>query len=193
MKKSIILVVMLAAAMAGSAQSNILNLSHEWLKLVGYSYQPGYPYGFSLAGGSFLSMGFAEDGKRYDISATEYREPTWSLRFGWIGYNFDKDITGWGAVSFRPMLVMGIDKAKDVTTEDGGFTWTKESNTYFTLAPSIVVNVYMVHFSLGYEIVPKFKELNGLNFGIGFSIPYNRDKATEKVQKWADDRKAVRR
>lgn len=79
MKKSIILVVMLAAAMVGSAQSNILNLSHEWLKMVGYSYQPGYPYGFSLAGGSFLSMGFAEDGKRYDISATEYREPTWAF------------------------------------------------------------------------------------------------------------------
>ena len=192
MKKSIILVVMLAAAMAGSAQSNILNISHEWLKMVGYSYQPGYPYGFSLAGGSFLSLGFAEDGKRYYISATEYREPTWSLRCGWIGYNFDKDITGWGAVSFRPMLVMGIDKTKDVTTEDGT-NWVKESNTYFTLAPSIVVNVYMVHFSLGYEIVPKFKELNGLNFGIGFSIPYNRDKATEKVQKWADERKAVRR
>jgi hypothetical protein len=34
MKKSIILVVMLAATMAGSAQSNILNLSHEWLKMV---------------------------------------------------------------------------------------------------------------------------------------------------------------
>jgi len=54
-----------------------------------------------------------------------------------------------------------------------------------------VVNFYMVHVSLGYEIVPKFKELNGLNFGIGFSIPYNRDKATERVQKWADNRKAT--
>lgn len=191
MKKSIILVAMLAATMVGSAQTDFFNIKNEWMKMVGYSYQPGYPYGFSLAGGSFLSMGFAEDGKRYDISATEYREPTWSLRFGWIGYNFDKDITGLGAVSFRPMLVLGIDKAKDVTTEDGGFTWTKESNTYFTLAPSIVVNFYMVHVSLGYEIVPKFKELNGLNFGIGFSIPYNRDKATERVQKWADKRKAT--
>jgi hypothetical protein len=88
------------------------------------------------------------------------------------------------------MLVLGIDKAKDVTTEDGT-NWVKESNTYFTLAPSIVVNFYMVHVSLGYEIVPKFKELNGLNFGIGFSIPYNRDKATERVQKWADKRKAT--
>ena len=194
MKKSIILIALLVSTMATSAQKkDFFNLENEWMKMVGYSYQPGYPYGFSLAGGSFLSMGFAEEGARYDISATEYREPTWSLRFGWLGYNFDKDITGLGAVSFRPMLVMGINKTKDVTTEDNGYTWTKEGNTYFTMAPSIVVNVYMVHFSLGYEIVPKFKELNGLNFGIGFSIPYNRDKATEKVQKWADERKAVRR
>lgn len=193
MKKSIILIAMLVATVAASAQKNdFFNLEHEWMKMIGYSYQPGYPYGFSLAGGSFLSMGFAEDGARYDISANEYREPTWSLRFGWLGYNFDKNITGWGAVSFRPMLVLGIDKTKDVTTEDG-FNWVKESNTYFTMAPSIVINFYMVHFSIGYEIVPKFKELNGLNFGIGFSIPYNRDKASEKAQKWVENRKAAQR
>lgn len=193
MKKSIILIALLVSTMAASAQKkDFFNLENEWMKMVGYSYQPGYPYGFSLAGGSFLSMGFAEEGARYDISATEYREPTWSLRFGWLGYNFDKDITGLGAVSFRPMLVMGINKTKDVTTEDGT-NWVKESNTYFTLAPSIVVNVYMVHFSLGYEIVPKFKELNGLNFGIGFSIPYNRDKASEKAQQWIDKRNASKR
>ena len=194
MKKSIILIALLVSTMATSAQKkDFFNLENEWMKMVGYSYQPGYPYGFSLAGGSFLSMGFAEEGARYDISATEYREPTWSLRFGWLGYNFDKDITGLGAVSFRPMLVMGINKTKDVTTEDNGYTWTKEGNTYFTMAPSIVVNVYMVHFSLGYEIVPKFKELNGLNFGIGFSIPYNRDKASEKAQQWIDKRNASKR
>jgi hypothetical protein len=194
MKKSIILIALLVSTMAASAQKkDFFNLENEWMKMVGYSYQPGYPYGFSLAGGSFLSMGFAEEGARYDISATEYREPTWSLRFGWLGYNFDKDITGLGAVSFRPMLVMGINKTKDVTTEDNGYTWTKEGNTYFTMAPSIVVNVYMVHFSLGYEIVPKFKELNGLNFGIGFSIPYNRDKASEKAQQWIDKRNASKR
>lgn len=194
MEKSIILIALLVSTMAASAQKkDFFNLENEWMKMVGYSYQPGYPYGFSLAGGSFLSMGFAEEGARYDISATEYREPTWSLRFGWLGYNFDKDITGLGAVSFRPMLVMGINKTKDVTTEDNGYTWTKEGNTYFTMAPSIVVNVYMVHFSLGYEIVPKFKELNGLNFGIGFSIPYNRDKASEKAQQWIDKRNASKR
>ena len=193
MKKSNILIALMVSTMAASAQKkDFFNLENEWMKMVGYSYQPGYPYGFSLAGGSFLSMGFAEEGARYDISATEYREPTWSLRFGWLGYNFDKDITGLGAVSFRPMLVMGINKTKDVTTEDGT-NWVKESNTYFTLAPSIVVNVYMVHFSLGYEIVPKFKELNGLNFGIGFSIPYNRDKASEKAQQWIDKRNASKR
>ena len=36
MKKNIILVVMLAATMVGSAQSNILKIRHEWLKMLGY-------------------------------------------------------------------------------------------------------------------------------------------------------------
>ena len=60
MKKSIILIALLVSTMAASAQKkDFFNLENEWMKMVGYSYQPGYPYGFSLAGGSFLSMGFA--------------------------------------------------------------------------------------------------------------------------------------
>lgn len=174
-------------AQNNNSSNNPFSIKSDWSKIIGYSYQPGYHYGISLAGGSFLSIGWAEEDARYDISATEYREPTWSLRCGWIGYNFDEDITGWGAVSFRPMLVLGIDKTKDVlkTTDPatGAPVWTKESNTYFTMAPSIVINLWMLHFSVGYEIVPKFKELNGLNFGIGLSIP------TSTTNKWTEDAK----
>lgn len=168
--------------------TNIFDIEHNWTKVIGYSYQPAYPYGISFAGGSFLSLGFAEDGKRYDISATEYREPTWSLRCGWIGYNFDEDITGWGAISFRPMLVLGFNKTKDVTFDASDNTWTKESNTYFTMAPSVVVNLYMVHFSVGYEVVPKFKDMNGLNFGVGISIPSNPKKWEEKAKTYQENR-----
>lgn len=198
MKKSILFVAMLSLMATAFAQNenndnstNIFDIKHNWTKIIGYSYQPGYPYGISLAGGSFLSLGFAEDGKRYDISATEYREPTWSLRCGWIGYNFDEDITGWGAISFRPMLVMGINRTKDVTLDNSNpatSVWTKENNTYFTMAPSIVINLYMVHFSVGYEIVPKFKDLNGLNFGIGISIPSNPEKWEQKAKAYQESK-----
>jgi hypothetical protein len=188
MKKSILFVAILSLMATSFAQNNNssnnpFSIKSDWSKIIGYSYQPGYHYGISLAGGSFLSIGWAEEDARYNISATEYREPTWSLRCGWIGYNFDEDITGWGAVSFRPMLVLGIDKTKDVLYDAATATWTKESNTYFTMAPSIVINLWMLHFSVGYEIVPKFKELNGLNFGIGLSIP------TSTTNKWTEDAK----
>lgn len=196
MKKTILFVALAALMTTVSAQSkkkdNVFDISHQWTKILGYSYQPGYPYGFSLAGGSFLSVGFAEDGKEYTISASEKREPTWSLRCGWIGYNFDEDITGWGAISFRPMLVLGFDKAKDITTTDNWATKTIESNTYFTMAPSIVVNLWMVHLSVGYEIVPKFKELNGINFGVGFSIPASTDKLEQKVKTYQEKRNKKR-
>lgn len=188
MKKSILFVAILSLMATSFAQNNNssnnpFSIKSDWSKIIGYSYQPGYHYGISLAGGSFLSIGWAEEDARYNISATEYREPTWSLRCGWIGYNFDEDITGWGAVSFRPMLVLGIDKTKDVLYDAATATWTKESNTYFTMAPSIVINLWMLHFSVGYEIVPKFKELNGLNFGIGLSIP------SSTTNKWTEDAK----
>ena len=194
MKKSIFFVALLSLMGTAIAQqnntvnSNFFSLKNDWTKIIGYSYQPGYPYGISLAGGSFLSIGWAEDGARYDVAndpvtgnVTEYREPTWSLRCGWIGYNFDEDVTGIGAISFRPMLVLGMDKTKDVLFDPATATWIKESNTYFTMAPSIVINLYMIHFSVGYEIVPKFKELNGLNFGIGLSIP------SKTTKKWTND------
>ena len=177
-----------------TSNTNIFDIEHNWTKVIGYSYQPAYPYGISFAGGSFLSLGFAEDGKRYDITTdaagkvTEYREPTWSLRCGWIGYNFDEDLTGWGAISFRPMLVLGFNKTKDAIYDASDNTWTKESNTYFTMAPSIVVNLYMVHFSVGYEVVPKFKDMNGLNFGVGISIPSNPKKWEEKAKTYQENR-----
>ena len=179
-----------AFAQQNNQKVNPFSLKSDWSKIIGYSYQPGYHYGISLAGGSFLSIGWAEEDARYNISATEYREPTWSLRCGWIGYNFDEDITGWGAVSFRPMLVLGIDKTKDVLYDAATATWTKESNTYFTMAPSIVINLWMLHFSVGYEIVPKFKELNGINFGIGLSIPAsNTNKWTNDAEKYYQNKK----
>ena len=197
MKKSILFIAMLSLMGTAFAQqnnqnvnSNPFSIKSKWSKIIGYSYQPGYHYGISFAGGSFLSIGWAEDGARFDISANEYREPTWSLRCGWIGYNFDKDVTGIGAFSFRPMLVLGIDKAKDVLYNATDNTWTKESNTYFTMAPTVVVNLWMVHFSVGYEIVPKFKELNGINFGVGLSIPAsNTNKWTSDAEKYYQDRK----
>lgn len=192
MKKSILFGLLLSVAGSVFAQSNngsnIFALDHTWLKIVGYSYQPAYPTGFSLAGGSFLSVGWGEDGKQYTISATEYREPTWSLRCGWIGYNFSK-ATGWKAITFRPMLVMGMNKTKDYTYNTAKDRWEGESNTYFTMAPTLVVNCYFVHFSLGYEIVPKFKDMNGLNFGVGFSIPLNTDNLEKKANEWSDNQK----
>ena len=195
MKKSILFVAMLSLMATSFAQNNnsgnsFFSLKNDWTKIIGYSYQPGYPYGISLAGGSFLSLGWADEGARYDISANEYREPTWSLRCGWIGYNFDEDVTGLGAISFRPMLVLGMDKTKDVIFDAATATWIKESNTYFTMAPSIVINLWMIHFSVGYEIVPKFKELNGINFGIGLSIPSKTtNKWTEGAEKYYQNRK----
>lgn len=195
MKKSILFVAMLSLMATSFAQNNnsgnnFFSLKNDWTKIIGYSYQPGYPYGISLAGGSFLSFGWADEGARYDISANEYREPTWSLRCGWIGYNFDEDVTGLGAISFRPMLVLGMDKTKDVIFDAATATWIKESNTYFTMAPSIVINLWMIHFSVGYEIVPKFKELNGINFGIGLSIPSKTtNKWTEDVKNFQQNRK----
>ena len=152
--------------------------------MLGYTYQPGYPYGFSLAGGSFMSVGFG-NGDKFTISDTEKREPTWSMRFGWIGYNFDKDVTGWGAISFRPMFVLGFNKAESLIYDAAGDLQDKEGHTYFTMAPTLVVNVYMLHFSVGYEIVPKFKEINGLNFGVGFSIPFNSDKMSQQIEERA--------
>lgn len=192
MKKTFTLAVLVALMMPLMAQKteNVFSIKHEWTKMIGYSYQPGYKYGISFAGGSFLSISWAEEGTRYNISATEYREPTWSLRCGWIGYAFDKDVTGIGAITFRPMLVLGMDKTNDVLFDASTSTWTKESNTYFTMAPSIVINVYMIHFSVGYEIVPKFKELNGFNFGIGLSIPSKTtNKWTEGAEKYYQNRK----
>lgn len=195
MKKSILFVAMLSLMATAFAQQNNqkvnpFSLKSDWSKIIGYSYQPGYHYGISLAGGSFLSIGWAEDGARFDISANEYREPTWSLRCGWIGYNFDEDVTGIGAISFRPMLVLGMDKAKDVLYDAATATWVKESNTYFTMAPTVVINMWMVHFSVGYEIVPKFKELNGINFGIGLSIPAsNTNKWTNDAEKYYQNKK----
>lgn len=196
MKKSILFVAMLSLMATSFAQNNnnnngnnFFSLKNDWTKIIGYSYQPGYPYGISLAGGSFLSIGWAEEGARYDISANEYREPTWSLRCGWIGYTFDEENTGIGAISFRPMLVLGIDKTKDVINDPVTNIWTKESNTYFTMAPTIVINLWMIHFSVGYEFVPKFKDLNGINFGIGLSIPSSTtNKWTEKAKTYQQNR-----
>ncbi len=188
MKKSILFAAMLSLmATAAFAQNNgkgIFDIRYRWMKMVGYSYQPGYPYGFSLAGGSFMSIGFG-NGDMFTISATEKREPTWSMRFGWIGYNFDKDLTGWGAISFRPMIALGFNKAKIHTYNTSGDLLDIESNTYFTMAPTLIVNVYMLHFSVGYEFVPKFKEINGLNFGVGFSIPFNSDKISQQLEERA--------
>ena len=195
MKKSILFVAMLSLMATTFAQNknnngeSFFSLKNDWTKIIGYSYQPGYPYGISLAGGSFLSIGWAEEGARYDISANEYREPTWSLRCGWIGYTFDEENTGIGAISFRPMLVLGIDKTKDVINDPVTNIWTKESNTYFTMAPTIVINLWMIHFSVGYEFVPKFKDLNGINFGIGLSIPSSTtNKWTEKAKTYQQNR-----
>ena len=194
MKKSILLVAMLSLMAGAFAQknnngqksnaNNIFNIEYRWMKMLGYSYQPGYPYGFSLAGGSFMSVGFG-NGDKFKISDTEKREPTWSMRFGWIGYNFDKDVTGWGAISFRPMFVLGFNKAESLIYDATGDLQDKEGHTYFTMAPTLVVNVYMVHFSVGYEFVPKFKEINGLNFGVGFSIPFNSDKMSQQIEERA--------
>ena len=182
MKKSILFIAMLSMMATAFAQqsNNFFDIHNEWNKVIGYSYQPGYPYGFSLWGGSFMSIGFAAENTRYDISTTEYREPTWSMRFGWIGYSFDKDVTGWGAVTFRPYVAMGMDFARRYTSN--GVSYDSQKRTYFTFAPTLLVNVYMLHFSVGYEFVPKFSALNGLNFGVGFSIPASKNNLTDKVK-----------
>ena len=59
MKKSILFVAMLSLMATTFAQNNnesFFSLKKDWTKIIGYSYQPGYPYGISLAGGSFLSI-----------------------------------------------------------------------------------------------------------------------------------------
>ena len=166
MKKSILFIALFALTATSFAQKdNVFDIKHKWIKMAGYTYQPGYPYGFSLFGQAFMSVGFAGENRQYNISLTEQIEPTWSLRWGWVGYTFDKNATDWGAITFRPFVNMGMDFAKYHSLT------SNKTKTYFTFAPSLEVNVYMVHFSVGYEIVPAFKELNGLNFGVGLSIP----------------------
>ena len=195
MKKIVILAALAAFCTTSFAQTtpkeNPFSLKHNWAKIAGYSYQPGYPYGFSLSGGTFLSVGFADANTAYTISATEQRVPTWSLRCGWVGYTFNKKTTGMGAITFRPMLVMGANWA-DVNIQNDNGTVTTNTKAYFTMAPTLVVNIYMVHFSAGYEFVPRFSQLNGLNFGAGFSIPIN-ETTTTKTTKTTTTKTTVRK
>lgn len=176
MKKIITTLLLVAVCTSLLAQTNkqdnIFDIKHRWLKIAGYSYQPGYPYGFSLSGGTLLSVGFADANTSYSVSATEQRIPTWSLRCGWLGYTFDKKTTGMGAVTFRPMLVMGADWATVNMQAASGLS-SSRTKAYFTMAPTLVVNIYMLHLSVGYEFVPRFTQLNGINFGAGFSIPFS--------------------
>ena len=156
MKRTIVIMtVLLSIAASSTAQKkdSFFSIEHPWMKMAGYSYQPAYPYGVSTAGGSFLSVGFGEPGKEYITS------------------------TGWGAISFRPMIVMGVDMTNDYDVA----TDKTKRNSYFTMAPTLAVNIYMFHFSVGYEIVPKLSQFNGLTFGVGLSIRYNRPRATDKV------------
>lgn len=181
MKKSILFAVMVTVMGCVFAQKDdVFDIHYNWDKSLGYSYQTGYPYGFALAGGSFMSFGFSDGEAVYRESATENYKPSWSMRFGWIGYSIDEDVTGWGAVTFRPFVNLGMDFVKHNTLTTTG--WTDHSKTYFTFAPSLGVNVYMLNFFVGYEIVPKFKELNGINFGIGFSIP-NKSSIENPIKK----------
>lgn len=189
MKRIFTIALLVAFCSTAFAQANkkenAFNIKHDWLKIAGYSYQPGYPYGFSLSGGTLLSVGFADASTPYTISNTENRVPTWSLRCGWVGYTFNKKTTGIGAITFRPMLVMGADFAT-VNTEPTPGQVSSDTKAFFTMAPTLVVNVYMVHFSVGYEFVPRFNQLNGLNFGAGFSIPMSDPdpaKATSHAKK----------
>ena len=194
MKKIITFAILAAVCTSVFAQTNkkenAFDIKHNWVKIAGYSYQPGYPYGFSLSGGTLLSVGFADANKAYTIPGTETttqeeRVPTWSLRCGWLGYTFKKRTTGMGAITFRPMLVMGANFAT-VNTQPTTGQVSSDTKAFFTMAPTLVVNVYMVHFSVGYEFVPRFSQLNGLNFGAGFSIPMSAPdpaKATSHARK----------
>ena len=197
MKKIITIAILAAVCTSVFAQTNkkenIFDIKHNWAKIAGYSYQPGYPYGFSLSGGTFLSVGFADASTSYAISATENRVPTWSLRCGWLGYTFNKNTTGIGAITFRPMLVMGANFATVNTTPTSGEV-SSDTKGFFTMAPTLVVNVYMVHFSVGYEYVPRFTQLNGLNFGAGFSIPISDpdpSKSTSSAKKSSSTKKST--
>ncbi len=175
MKKSILLAVMVTVMGTAFAQNNVFDIHYNWDKMLAYSYQPGYPYGFGLAGGSFLSFGFGDGETEYrQVSTlgvkTEYYKPTWSLRCGWLGYSIDEDVTGWGAITFRPFVNLGLDFMSHFIVNNN-LDWEKHTKAYFTFAPSLAMNVYMFNFYVGYEIVPNFKEMNGINFGVGFSIP----------------------
>ena len=200
MKKSILFVAMFSLMATTFAQepTNIFDIKYKWIKTIGFSYQPGYKYGIAFAGGGLLSIGMAEDGASFDITTdatgtvTEKREPTWSLRCGWLGYTFDQQNTGWGAIYIRPMLVVGFNKAKVATRTvetSGDIVWEKENDTYFTMAPTVSVNLWAVHFAVGYEFVPKFKEINGLNFTVGFSIPFNSKAMSDRLERMTSEKK----
>ena len=188
MKKCLLLIATFSLLATSFAQeTNIFDIHQNWNKMLAYTYQPGYPYGFGLAGGSFMSFGFGNGETAYSgnpdlpYDANNYYEPTWSLRFGMIGYSFDEDVTGWGAVTFRPFVNIGMDFMKHYTQTAS--EWKSDTKTYFTFAPSMAVNVYMFNFFVGYEIVPRFKQLNGLNFGAGFSIPIKTSKTPDTQSK----------
>ena len=79
MKKIITIAILVFACTSVFAQTNtkenVFDIKHNWAKIAGYSYQPGYPIGFSLSGGTLLSVGIA-DAKKTTVSKTTTKTST---------------------------------------------------------------------------------------------------------------------
>lgn len=142
--------------------SDFFNVDNIWTGFLGYFHQAHYPGGFYIGN---LMFGFG-NGEQIVISSSEYREPTWSIHWGGIGYKIGKK-----AIWIRPTLLLGLDIAKKYTLDPATNLYEPDKTPYFGISPMLKANVYMFNFFAGYEFVPAFKEINGWLFGAGISIP----------------------
>lgn len=135
-----------------------------------YVYSKGYPIGFNVGG---LRLGFKNEEVRYDISDIEYRIPTWSIHNMWI---IGTSVTGPFGVSVG--LDYGFNKALqcfNYVDTNGSSIFLAQTKTYFSIAPIAGLNVWWFNAFVGYEFVFGFKEIQGLIWGCGISIPFERD------------------
>ncbi len=143
--------------------------SPKWLPLAGYINYPGYKWGITAFGG-IVDVCWCGDNYVYQISEQDYREPTWAIHCGLAGKTImiDEDFF------FRLSCNIGLEMAKTYNTANATGSSDYKTIPYFNITPLITINCMPIYFMLGYNFVPKFDQLDGLLFGIGFSLPLNK-------------------
>lgn len=127
-----------------------------------YVYSKGYPIGFQLGP---LRLGFTTDEVKYYQSATEYQVPTWSWHISLMG-----GISVIGPVGINLGVDLGSNIVKryrvDPLTPDNQFHNTK---SYFGITPMIGLSFWWFNAFVGYEMVPAFKDIQGMVYGFGLT------------------------